>query len=374
MPGGGAGDRVRLFLCGDVMPGRGIDQVLPHPVEPQLFESWVRSALEYVALAERANGAIGRALDYAYPWGEALAVMEQMRPHARIVNLETAVTTSQDAQPGKGIHYRMNPDNLPCLTRAGIDCCVLANNHVLDWGHAGLAQTLASLHAAGLRTAGAGADAREAAAPAVIGLAAPSRVLVFAFASPSSGVPAGWAASRTRGGVNFLERIGAQSARAIAGRTAGYRQAKDVVVVSVHWGGNWGFSIGRDEQAFARTLIDEGGADIVHGHSSHHVKGIEVWRGKLILYGCGDLLNDYEGIGGHGDYRGDLSLMYFPDLDPATGALRALRAAPMRMRRFRLERAPREGASWLRRTLEREGRALGTRVMADEQGMLSLGW
>ena len=167
---------MRLFLCGDVMTGRGIDQVLAHPVKPHLFESWARSALDYVQLAERTAGRIGRGLDCAYPWGDALAVLEQLQPHARIVNLETAVTTSEDAQPGKGIHYRMNPANLPSLTGARIDCCVLANNHVLDWGRAGLAQTLAALHEAGLRTAGAGANAQEAAAPAVIGLATGGRV------------------------------------------------------------------------------------------------------------------------------------------------------------------------------------------------------
>ncbi|HXD42918.1 MAG TPA: CapA family protein [Ramlibacter sp.] len=365
---------VRLFLCGDVMTGRGIDQVLPHPVKPHLFESWVRSALDYVELAERAAGGIGRGLDYAYPWGEALAVLEQFQPHVRIVNLETAVTTSDDAQPGKGIHYRMNPANLPCLTSAGIDCCVLANNHVLDWGRAGLAQTLASLHQAGLRTAGAGANAQEAAAPAAIGTAPGGRVLVFAFASPSSGVPRDWAATSTRSGLNLLHEISADAARVIALQTAKHRQPGDIVVASVHWGGNWGFEIGDPEKAFARRLIDEGGADIVHGHSSHHVKGIEVRRGKLILYGCGDFLNDYEGIGGHGEHRPDLSLMYFPDIDTATGGLRRLYAVPMRIRRFRLERAPREGAAWLRETLDREGRALGTHVTADDQGTLSLHW
>ena len=364
----------RLFLCGDVMTGRGIDQVLPHPVEPHLFESWARSALDYVGLAESAAGTIGRGLEHAYPWGEALAVMEHWRPHARIVNLETAVTTCEDAEPGKGIHYRMNPDNLPCLTCAGIDCCVLANNHVLDWGHAGLAQTLACLHAAGLRTAGAGANAHEAAAPAVIEIAHGGRVLVFAFGAASSGVPRGWAAAPDRGGVNFLNRISEDSAQAIARQTARHRQPGDIVVVSVHWGGNWGFEVHADEAAFARRLVDEGGADVVHGHSSHHVKGIEIRHGKLILYGCGDFLNDYEGIRGHAGFRPDLSLMYFPDIDPASGGLRALHAVPMRIRRFRLERAPAEGVAWLRDTLEREGRALGTHVRADGQGMLSLGW
>jgi poly-gamma-glutamate capsule biosynthesis protein CapA/YwtB (metallophosphatase superfamily) len=72
------------------------------------------------------------------------------------VNLETALTASEDAWPGKGIHYRTGPENGRALAAAGIDCCALANNHVLDWGYAGLAETLRTLAALGIRHAGAG--------------------------------------------------------------------------------------------------------------------------------------------------------------------------------------------------------------------------
>jgi len=366
---------VRLFLCGDVMTGRGIDQVLPHPGKAELFESYMRSAAGYVELAERVAGPIGRGLDFACPWGEALAVLRERGPDARIINLETAVTASGEAQAGKGIHYRMHPDNLPCITAADIDCCVLANNHVLDWGHAGLIETLTFLHAAGVRTAGAGRDAQEAAAPAVMELpAAGARILVFAYATPTSGTPAAWAATRRRGGVNYLGELSGRTAGLAAEMMLRHRRAGDIVVASVHWGENWGFDIPRQQRAFAHGLIDAGGADIVYGHSSHHVKGIEVHRGKLILYGCGDFLNDYEGIGGHGEYRPDLSLMYFPALDPATGELRGLDAVPMRIRRFRLERAAAGDVSWLRGTLQRGGLALGTHVTGTAQGTLSLAW
>ena len=80
---------------------------------------------------------------------DALAELERARLDARIVNLETAVTTVGDAWPGKGVHYRMHPENVSCLTGARIDCCTLANNHVVDWGYGGLADTLAALHRAG---------------------------------------------------------------------------------------------------------------------------------------------------------------------------------------------------------------------------------
>src|SRR3990170_848723 len=169
-----------LFLCGDIMTGRGIDQILPHPSRPQLFEPYVRSARDYVRLAERTCGALKPPVDFSYIWGDALAELERMAPDARIVNLETSVTASDEAWPDKGIHYRMHPANVPCLSAARIDCCVLANNHVMDWGRRGLAETLDTLHRAGLLTAGAGRPLARAAAPATVPVADKGRVRVFA--------------------------------------------------------------------------------------------------------------------------------------------------------------------------------------------------
>src|SRR4051812_14878763 len=120
------GDLVTLFLCGDVMLGRGVDQILPHPGDPALLETYIRDARAYAELAEEAHGAIPRPVGFAWPWGEALAVLDEAAPDARVVNLETSVTRSDDFAPGKGVHYRMDPANLPCLTAARPDVCVLA--------------------------------------------------------------------------------------------------------------------------------------------------------------------------------------------------------------------------------------------------------
>src|SRR5512133_1189507 len=133
---------VTLFLCGDVMTGRGIDQILPHSAPPQLFEPYVRDARKYVELAERQSGPIPRPVDFAYVWGDALAELQRRQPTVKLINLETSLTADGMHWPGKGIHYRMHPANVPLLTTAGIDVVALANNHVLDWGYAGLAQTL----------------------------------------------------------------------------------------------------------------------------------------------------------------------------------------------------------------------------------------
>ena len=339
------------------MTGRGIDQVLPRPGDPRLHEPSVRSAEVYVQLAEQANGPIPRPVDFAYIWGDALAELALRRPAARIVNLETSVTRSDAAWSGKGIHYRMHPDNVPCLTAARIDCCVLANNHVLDWGHAGLTETLETLERAGVRTAGAGRSLAEARAPAVIEVPGEGRVIVFGFGTETSGILPSWAASTDRPGVDLLEDLSDQTVDRIGAVFQTVRRPGDVVVASIHWGTNWGFAVPAGHVRFARGLI-RAGVDIVHGHSSHNVRPIEVFEGKLILYGCGDFLNDYEGIGGYEECRGDLAVMYFPTVDPLTGRLVDLSMTPMQIRRLRANRASREDAQWLGDTINRESRTL----------------
>jgi len=361
-----------LFLAGDVMTGRGVDQILPHPGAPHIYEGYARSALDYVELAARVHGTIDRPVDFAYIWGAALDVLERVRPDVRVVNLETAVTTSEDAWPGKGIHYRMHPANVPCLGAAGIDCCVLANNHVLDWGRAGLWETIEVLRRQGIRAAGAGRCEHEAAAPAALQATGAARVLVFAFCMRDSGVPTDWRATAARAGVNLASRLLDEIVRALAGQVRAHRRAGDVIVASIHWGGNWGYEIEWEHRRLAHRLIDEALVDIVHGHSSHHAKGIELHRGKLILYGCGDLVNDYEGIGGYESYRADLALMYFPTIDGASGRLLRLELVPLRMRRFRLEGVSPGDADWMLAMLNREGRSLGTAFVADRAGHIVL--
>jgi poly-gamma-glutamate synthesis protein (capsule biosynthesis protein) len=142
-----ASNEIGLILCGDVMLGRGIDQILPHPGDPALYEDWrgVVSARTYVELAERENGPLPGQRGIEYVWGDALAIFDELGADLRLINLETAVTARGQPWPGKGIHYRMHPGNAGVLECAGIHACALANNHTLDWGHEGLADTLAAL-------------------------------------------------------------------------------------------------------------------------------------------------------------------------------------------------------------------------------------
>lgn len=362
---------VKLFLAGDVMLGRGIDQILPHPGNPALRERYVTTAADYVRLAEAAHGPIPRPVDHAYVWGDAMTALDRLAPDLRIVNLETAITASPTPLP-KGINYRMHPRNAETLTAFKIDCCSLANNHVLDWGPQGLVETLDCLKRIGIATAGAGRDRVEAEAPAILECRRGRRVLVFGAATPISGVSGEWAAREDRAGIFLLDDLSPATVDALAARIAAARRSRDIVVFSLHWGGNWGYGISSQEIAFAHALIEKAGVDIVHGHSSHHAKAVEVHRGKLVLYGCGDFIDDYEGIGGHETFRSDLALAYVASVDTAAGGqLADLRILPFRIRKFRLERAPAEDTAWLRETLSRESAPVGTRF-ATANGDLKL--
>ena len=368
----GESDVVTMLLGGDVMLGRGVDQILAHPGKPELHEPYMRDAQGYVRLAEHANGPIARPVDWQWPWGEVLALLDDAAPDVRLINLETTITADGQFAHRKPVCYRMHPDNLPALTALRPDVCALANNHILDFGYQGLTDTVAALTRAGIQGVGAGPDLQTAHHPATVTARGEHRVLIGSVAMKSSGVPEAWAAHRDRPGV-WLIRDPSQRdvADDVAADVLVDKRDGDVAVVSVHCGSNWGYAIEPSEIAFAHRLIDAG-IDIVHGHSSHHPRPIEIYRGKPILYGCGDVIDDYEGIGGHEAFRSDLRLLYLTSTDPASGELVSLRMIPLRVRRIRLERASRADAEWLRATIEHTSRRFGTRVATRSDELLEV--
>ncbi|MBD3275037.1 MAG: poly-gamma-glutamate biosynthesis protein, partial [Candidatus Marinimicrobia bacterium] len=358
---------------GDVMTGRGIDQVLPHSNEPALHEPYVRNANQYVNLAEQAHGEIPDSVSYKYIWGDALEHFRELQPDFRLINLETAVTDADTYQKNKGIHYRMHPENIRLLTEAEITVAGLANNHVLDWGEPGLLETFSTLNDAGIAYAGAGKSLEEAKKPYIRRLENNTKIFLFAAGTQTSGIPLGWQAGENTPGVWMIEKL----SRRHIDKTVRHIQATtdpgDIIIFSIHWGGNWGYETPDSQRRFAHALIDEAGVDVIHGHSSHHVKGIEVYQKKLILYGCGDFITDYEGIRGKEQYRDDLGFMYFPDLDPETGNLVNLTLAPTKIRRFQITGPTESEIHWLEKVLNREGKKLGTSVTRSN-GKLKLQW
>ncbi|MFD7845851.1 CapA family protein [Nocardia sp. NPDC059764] len=362
-----------VLLGGDVMLGRGVDQILPHPGDPLLRERWVEDARRYVEIAEKTNGPIPRPVDFGWPWGDIGPVIDQLAPALRLINLETAITRDGEYAPRKGIHYRMNPANLAALEAFRPDVCALANNHILDFGARGLRDTLDALGAARIRTAGAGTDIAAACRPAVLEPVTGRRVVIVSVASTSSGVPVAWAAQHHRPGVWLLDGPpGRGVADHVAAHLLAHDRTGDVLIVSVHWGPNWGYGVGLSEIQFAHRLIDAG-VDIVHGHSSHHPRPIEIYRGKPILYGCGDVIDDYEGIAGHESYRPELRLLYLISLEPG-GQPTGIRMIPLRERHMRLEHAARADTDWLVEMLTHISHRFHTHIDRGTDDLLRIRW
>jgi poly-gamma-glutamate synthesis protein (capsule biosynthesis protein) len=293
-----------------------------------------------------------------------LDIIDGFAPDVRLLNLETSITADGEFARGKGVHYRMHPDNVGCLAAVRPDVCALANNHVLDFGYQGLTDTLRTLEGVGIHSAGAGLDLSTAERPAIAG-----HVVIVSCGMGSSGIPRAWAATGRRAGVAFVPDLTNRSADAVADRALAAKGSRDAAVVSVHWGSNWGYDVDAAQISFAHRLIDSG-IDVVHGHSSHHTRPIEVYRGRLIMYGCGDTIDDYEGISSYESFRHELRLLYFASMDAESDTL--LRMVPMRMRRMRLERAPADDADWLRASVTEMSSRFGTRIETAPDGVLAV--
>jgi poly-gamma-glutamate capsule biosynthesis protein CapA/YwtB (metallophosphatase superfamily) len=309
-------DSICIGFTGDVMLGRGIDAILPYHVDGTLHESYMKHARGYVDLAIRQNGQLPsdeikeRGSDYI--WGDLVETFNTI-PDIMIINLETSLTTSNDYAKGKGINYRAHPLNVASLKILGLNSIVtLANNHVLDWGVSGLKETIKTLNEAQIKHAGAGNSFDEATRPVAVEIKG-KNIAVVAVGLPSAGVPMQWRASNGKSGVYVKDYESSSNARDLMNAFNKAVGDEVIKIVSCHMGPNWHLGIPEDWRRFAHTLIDHG-ADFVVAHSSHHVKGIEVYRNKMISYGLGDFLNDYEGMCIYYVISFALSLMYYIDI------------------------------------------------------------
>lgn len=367
-----------LCLCGDIMTGQGLE-----PLRAAAPRS-VHSALEYVHQAEpffteaaprpRAPDAtpLPRPVCFDYPWGDALALLRREQPDLRLLSLEASIT-ARGRPGGPACPARLPPPQLPLLAALGVHGAVLANRHALGFGREGLRDTLELLREAGIAGVGAGQDCAEAGQEACWLLPGKSRVRLLAFGHASCGLPREWAADEGRAGINWLPEADGDDLAALSARLRRARQPGDLVVVALSWGSPWGFAVTEGQRRLARALIDEAGVDLVWGNASCHPRPIEVYRGRLILYGVGHFLKDAGAARGHEHLRPDLAALYLPRLQP-DGRLAELRLLPLRVHLFRLRRASPGDAHWLARALGQACRHHGTGLEPQADGSLRLYW
>jgi len=198
---------------------------------------------------------------------------------ANIVNLETSVATVGTPMV-KQYTFQSPISLLYALKAAGVTVVNLANNHSLDFGAASMLQTIDNAHAAGLLTVGAGADAAQAYAPALV--RTPGGTV--AFLGLSQILPAGWAATANGPGV----ASGSDVAASVAAVRAARAEA-DYVVVMMHWGIEGNPCPTPTQESTAATLL-AAGADVVAGSHPHVLQGITSTGSGLVDYSLGDFV------------------------------------------------------------------------------------
>ena len=302
---------VTLALAGDVMLGRLVNDVI-----------------------------LGKG--FAYPWGDLLPVLRQA--DLFLVNLECALTSHgepwRDGQ-SKPFYFRADPAVVETLKVGRVDFASVANNHAGDFGTTGLLETLQVLDRAGIAHAGAGEHLEAARRPASLPCAG-CRVGVVAFAD----YPAVWAAAQASPGINYTPiSLAPEHFSHVESAVAAARRQADLVIFSIHWGPNMCARPAERFRAFARRVI-EAGADIFWGHSAHVVQGIEVWRGKPILYDTGDFVDDYAV---DEELRNDLSALFLVRVKPP--AIAGLELVPVRIDRMQVNLARGADRDWIARRL-----------------------
>jgi len=240
-----------------------------------------------VMLGRLVNAAL-RKQEPVYPWGDTLALFQQA--DVRLCNLECAISdwgAPWSATP-KVFHFRSDAKNVAVLKAAHIDAVALANNHTLDFDYEGLFHTMDNLEAAGIQYAGAGTTITAASEPAIWEVNGKQLGLI-AFTDNEPG----WAATEDQPGILYVH-LTLKDRRAVnlLDMVRKTRALVDVLIVSAHWGPNWGDDPPAEQIPLAHALIDAG-ADVIFGHSGHVVRGIELYRGKPILYCTGNFIDDY---------------------------------------------------------------------------------
>ena len=287
-------------------------------------------------------------------WGHLAAHLRSL--DALAINLECCLSTrgGKWTETYRPFHFRADPSwAVPALREAGVDYASLANNHLLDFGPVALGDTVAALSDAGIAHAGAGEDERAARDPAVFALGD----LTVAAVAFTDNTPE-YAAGPDSPGVARVEMdVDDADERRLVRETVdrARRHDPDLLVASLHWGPNMEAFPAEQYRRFGRWLT-AAGVDLVHGHSAHVFQGVEVHEGGLILYDCGDFVDDYAV---DDDLRNDRSFLFEVTVGD-DGILRELRLRPTGIDDCAVHRAGGAVAAWCRERMRERSAPFGT--------------
>ncbi len=248
-----------------------------------------------------------------YPWGDTLSIFRNA--DIRICNLECVISDKGApwSSSPKVFHFRTDAKNIETLKKAQINVVSLANNHALDFEYEAMFEMFKILDAAGINYTGAGGNIKEAYRSAILEVGG----VKVGFISFTDNEPS-WGASSRSPGIFFVP-INTKDRRAkkLLDLVSKTKKETDLLIVSAHWGPNWGYRPNAHHIPFAHALVDSG-ADIIFGHSGHVFQGVEIYkhplpsrskggvalaRGSLpsadaerkgiIIYSAGDFIDDY---------------------------------------------------------------------------------
>lgn len=350
-----------LMLGGDVMLGRLVDQIMPQHVNEPGEQHHAVNILRHYGRSDQ----VSKGNPYRYVWGDVLP--ELLKADLRLINLETSITTSSKKWPRKAFNYRMHPGNVKILQEAKIDYCSLANNHILDFGDEGMFETMKALTRNNIAWAGVGHNLEEASSPAILSCKG-HKIACFSI----SDHPSTWAASERNSGLFFINPHhysdkDIQRIQEVIAKAKEKDPEINMVVVSFHWGPNYAWEPSTEIQNLAHDLISHCNVDVIHGHSSHHIQGIEIFSGKPIIYGCGDFVDDYAV---DENYRNDLGFAYFLTFD-STCILQHIELLPTKIQAFSVTKdLPLADSKWLTSAMKSLCKKFGSPVYETQNGKL----
>jgi poly-gamma-glutamate capsule biosynthesis protein CapA/YwtB (metallophosphatase superfamily) len=248
---------------------------------PRTGRSLTISAVGDVSLA---RGVIDQmnASGAAYPFA---LVTQLIEGDIGFANLEGPLTDRGSPWP-KGYNFRTPPRFVSSLVSGRIGVVTLANNHTLDFGADGLIDTLAALDSAGVRHVGAGKNAMDAHAPAVVDANGLHVAFLGCVATPDEGGGfsiRAWEAGPVAPGVALCSHEG------IVADVAASRRVADFVVVAIHAGDEYHTAPNTTQREMAAAAL-AAGADAVIGAHAHVVQPIELRDGRLVAFGLGNFV------------------------------------------------------------------------------------
>lgn len=293
----------------------------------------------------------------AYPWGDTLPIFK--KAHLRICNLECVISdrgSPWNVTP-KVFHFRSDAKNIETLRSAGMNAISLANNHTLDFEYEAMFEMLRILDDVGIYHAGGGANFEEAARPALFEVSG-KKIALIAFTDNEPD----WEATVEKPGVFYVPiDLEDNRSKRLFERVHQTRNQADFLIVSAHWGPNWGYRPRKNQIPFAHRLIDAG-ADIVFGHSCHVFQGIEMYRSRPILYSTGDFIDDYavDEI-----ERNDESFIFL--IETSNEKILRLRLYPILISDFQARLAEKDGARKIAMKMEKLCKELNTLTLWHEK-------